>query len=193
MEKNYCVYKLYFNNKVIYVGSSTSLDVRITAHLCSGKKFDMVDYCTLDSEAVMLHVEYALINEIEPVYNKRTTHVDVSGVFYDLSCVDWKFYKVPLLPRNKIVNSSPDVHNVAMLDISSGVYIEGDLMRAKVFIDNSNTKVSLTFNDKVVYSILSKLYKDNGVFKLQQGDMATVVGLDAVSYTHLTLPTKRIV
>ena len=51
------------------------------------------------------------------------------------------------------------------------------------------TKSTFSENVVVVYDL--KLYKESGNFlvKKSSGDVEVVIGLQTVSYTHLTLPT----
>ena len=66
-----CVYRLWKDNEVVYVGQTKSLIKRIAQHLDS-KDFDRFEiYAVMTNEAIRLNIERRLIQETKPIYNKQ--------------------------------------------------------------------------------------------------------------------------
>jgi len=65
-----CVYFLVRKNKVVYVGQSTSLPLRINWHKKDGKNFDTVYYMQVP-ETALLDVESNFIAQLKPFYNSE--------------------------------------------------------------------------------------------------------------------------
>lgn len=64
----YLVYKLIDAGEVVYIGQSTKLDLRVTAHR-KDKSFDEVLYTEVSSHEEMNALEHYLILEYAPKYN----------------------------------------------------------------------------------------------------------------------------
>ncbi len=67
--KYYLVYKLYLKDTLVYVGSSTSIEARLTKHL-EDKRFDYVEVCIVPNKKEMLALEHKLIMDNKPKHNK---------------------------------------------------------------------------------------------------------------------------
>jgi len=66
-----CVYRLYKENTLVYVGQTRCLASRIGQHI-EDKDFDSFDvYSHIENEAVRLNVERRLIESANPKYNKQ--------------------------------------------------------------------------------------------------------------------------
>lgn len=63
------VYYLWLGPDLVYVGKTTNLGQRITAHINSPKRFDRVTYATLSSEQDMRQLEKDEIRRRQPPYN----------------------------------------------------------------------------------------------------------------------------
>lgn len=66
---SFCVYALWKDNEIVYIGQSTQLKFRINAHTKT-KSFDEYSYFECESEAEMKAIESSLIIELQPKYNK---------------------------------------------------------------------------------------------------------------------------
>jgi len=67
----YCVYKLYLDENLVYVGSSYAIITRIATHF-KDKLFNSVDICTKGTKQEMLALEHKLIDLHKPKYNKSS-------------------------------------------------------------------------------------------------------------------------
>ncbi len=69
LPKRYCVYKLYYKEEIIYIGSSYALETRLVSHR-QDKVFDKVEVCTAENKESMLNLENYLIDQYKPPINK---------------------------------------------------------------------------------------------------------------------------
>lgn len=69
---DFTVYALWDSNKIVYVGKSTNLHLRIGSHKSSGKVFDGYSYIRVSDRHEMDSVESFLIRTLSPKYNKTT-------------------------------------------------------------------------------------------------------------------------
>ncbi len=71
-----CIYFLKFNYNVVYIGETTCLMQRITAHINENTKiFDSMSFEIFEgSDKERKHYESTLINSIKPIYNVQ--HVE---------------------------------------------------------------------------------------------------------------------
>lgn len=68
-----CIYLLYKNDNIVYVGQTECLARRIAEHLNTNKEFDsFVIHSFIDNQYVRLKKEEILIRKYKPKYN--TTH-----------------------------------------------------------------------------------------------------------------------
>lgn len=66
-----CIYLLYLNDNIVYVGQTLCLARRIQEHMESGKEFD--SFCVhtyMEDEYIRLQMERILIRKHRPKYNK---------------------------------------------------------------------------------------------------------------------------
>ena len=67
---NFCVYALWDNDEIVYVGQSTQLGQRIMAHT-KDKLFDSYSFFDCKSFEEMDSIESALIIQLQPKYNTQ--------------------------------------------------------------------------------------------------------------------------
>jgi hypothetical protein len=68
-----CIYMLYKNNKIVYIGQTECLARRIAEHLQSDKDFDsFVIHSLIEDQYIRLKKEEILIRKYKPKYN--STH-----------------------------------------------------------------------------------------------------------------------
>ena len=89
-----------------------------------------------------------------------------------------------------------DVHRGDRMKFSSDLYMEH--YRKSVSLEDPDDSERFSINEKQIYLTKSDLtfayqVRKNGTIALRHRDGESVIYLKPVSYTHLTLPTKRIV
>lgn len=77
-----CLYRLYKNDTIVYVGKTKDAYSRIKSHK-TDKDFDSFDFCCLDSESDRNIYEIYYIAHLKPLYNKESKHIDIPTIFLD--------------------------------------------------------------------------------------------------------------
>ena len=103
----------------------------------------------------------------------------------------------PSSPVNVVVSSTTTLNNV--LDSANDLQVAGypptDLVRVVVSVDSGNIQLTATTGLAAIqgYSLDTAAHASLGWQSTQADANTALNGLKSVSYTHLTLPTKRIV
>lgn len=71
LPKVYCVYTLYNDKDLVYIGSTCSLDSRLYVH-SKDKVFNRVEVCVKATKEEMVNLENHMINTYQPLYNKTS-------------------------------------------------------------------------------------------------------------------------
>lgn len=69
-QTRHCVYALYSNGAVVYIGVTGDIQGRLLQHAASGKVFDAYEALECDSESEALELEFHLVAKLAPVLNK---------------------------------------------------------------------------------------------------------------------------
>ena len=99
------------------------------------------------------------------------------------------------LSANDAVSNNWLVNSATVYGVESLEKINLQNFRYKVILNNNHIfkvgdSLKITGND---FEAVSKIYSVNGSNQITIGDQGNLDSIEAVSYTHLTLPTKRIV
>lgn len=78
-EKSFCVYMLYREDQVVYVGSSMCIAARISQHSAQGKEFDSYSSVAVESIEEMHELEVRCIARFNPEYNMGLNSTSKSG------------------------------------------------------------------------------------------------------------------
>lgn len=109
------VYRLIYNNEIVYVGKSTQLCVRLNKH-SQDKNFDKIEIVQFDNEIDMSIAEIYFINKYKPRLNREFKHRYCDSMpLYELDMRAWfelKDYNAdkPEVKIGKIFESSLDIN-----------------------------------------------------------------------------------
>lgn len=92
--KSYIVYKLFLKGELVYIGSTTDINSRLSAH-AKDKVFDNVNICLTESKDYMLKLEQKLILVTSPPLNKGCNLSDANkycGNLEDEQFIEYEDY-----------------------------------------------------------------------------------------------------
>lgn len=84
----YCVYSLYKDNQLLYIGYSGNISIRLAAHISNGILFDSVMILKFNNVNKAQMKEIELIRELQPSMNKNK--YSIKKIIYDVD--DWKVW-----------------------------------------------------------------------------------------------------
>lgn len=163
-----CVYALLKENKLVYIGLTTDMKIRMRVHVDScSKDFDTIYYTERPSYQDMRELENNLIYRYKPKYNKSIP----SGRYQYESEVVWSSYPVPETDRKSL----PQM----ILELKTK--IPQDLI-----VSSTNSEFNLTDTSARLYNMVYSLAKstDNPII-LGNRDVSGFLGVSCGTVTKI--------
>lgn len=126
--KAFCVYALYREGEVVYVGSSTWVPSRILQHISSGKDFDSYSFIQVNSIEEMHEAEVRCIVELDPEYNHGLASTQKSG-FVSMASMKARYELGTVALKKQVKKANVETlyfrgcayYNVKQMDVAMGV------------------------------------------------------------------------
>lgn len=161
-----CVYALFKENKLVYIGLTTDMKIRMRVHVDScSKDFDTIYYTERPSYQDMRELENNLIYRYKPKYNKSIP----SGRYQYESEVVWSSYPVPETDRKSLPQMILELKTVIPQDL---------------IVSSTNSEFNLTDTSARLYNMVCKIskYTDKPVI-LGNRDVSGFLGVSCSTVT----------
>ena len=169
-----CVYALLKENKLVYIGLTTDMKIRMRVHVDScSKDFDTIYYTERPNYQDMRELENNLIHRYKPKYNKSIP----SGRYQYDSEVVWYSYPVPETDRKSL----PQM----ILELKTK--IPQDLI-----VSSTNSEFNLTDTSARLYNMVCSLAKstDKPII-LGNRDVSGFLGVSCCTVTKIKNTLRR--
>jgi hypothetical protein len=139
-----CVYALFKEKRLVYIGLTTDMKIRMRVHVDScSKDFDTIYYTERPSYQDMRELENNLIYKYKPKYNKSIP----SGRYKYESEVVWSSYPVPETDRKSLPQRILELKTVIPQDL---------------IVSSTNSEFNLTGTSARLYNMVYSISKSIG-------------------------------